>query len=662
MKVISFCATVFCLALTSPFCMSQHYVRDFRDVRPEDFTISSPLVNDTTEAIVLFDKGRCFFDESERRSLDIVFERHIRIKILNEKGLEWARDITLCYYMQNGLSERIKAIEGYTYNYRDGKIVESQLNSKVVEDKEHLDHFRRKVFSMPDIQVGSIIEYRYTLETPFRTRLVSWYFQAEIPTAISQYEVALTPFRDYAFMLKGATEFSNYTVSENPQVKTFGTTQYNEKIYFFEMRDVPAYVYQAYPTPADDYLIHIDFETSSYRNVDGKHVQLMTSWSNIISLLSSHVQFGGYIKDAERFAKSKSAPQFSSADGDLRLAKEIIKYVKQNYEWDEISGIYTASKARQVAAARRGSVAEINLLLLGLLTANGLEAEPVLISTRAHGPLLKEYPFVSSFNYVVLRVNAGGEKFLVDGTQRFLAFNRLPTKCLNGGGLLAREGETEWVPLTASGTSNFIEQIQMTIMPQLDSVQSSIRIGANGYMGETLRMEVEDNVVTLSETVKDYNLSSISDFSSSNYLNPEESYQVEFRAKSAISRNGDTLRVDPFIKEAPQEQMFRPATRQTPVDMMYTVKRIFVSEIAVPEGYEVAQLPVNFTSNSGDFVIDYKIERIAPSQVKVTGMYQRMRSFYPAEEYPALKDSYDAIVRVFNQKIVLVKAKGGPGE
>ncbi len=96
------------------------------------------------------------------RSANDRFEEHIvyaRIKILSQKGIEQFSDIAIPYERNEG----IRGVEGRTI-HSDGTIVPftgKPFQKELV--KAGGVRVMEKAFSMPDVQVGSILEYRYTL-------------------------------------------------------------------------------------------------------------------------------------------------------------------------------------------------------------------------------------------------------------------------------------------------------------------------------------------------------------------------------------------------------------------------------------------------------------------------------------------------------------------
>ncbi len=85
---------------------------------------------------------------------------YVRMKILTEEGKKYA-DVELVY--DQGRSFSIRAIDGRTI-HSDGTVIPfaGKPYDKVLE-KTKTESYKSKVFTLPDVQVGSILEYRYVL-------------------------------------------------------------------------------------------------------------------------------------------------------------------------------------------------------------------------------------------------------------------------------------------------------------------------------------------------------------------------------------------------------------------------------------------------------------------------------------------------------------------
>ncbi len=68
------------------------------------------------------------------------------------------------------------------------------------------------------------------------------------------------------------------------------------------------------------------------------------------------------------------------------------------------SGIGARSSPNDVIKNESGNVAEINLLLVAALRERGLNANPIISSTRDNGIIMEAFPTIDRFNYVLAAV------------------------------------------------------------------------------------------------------------------------------------------------------------------------------------------------------------------------------------------------------------------
>ena len=82
--------------------------------------------------------------------------------------------------------------------------------------------------------------------------------------------------------------------------------------------------------------------------------------------------------------------------------KSIYNYVSQNFIWDSTTKVFNQTKILKIHEDRKGSSTEMNMLLVKLLQYVNIEANPILISTRENGKVIKEYPFLTQFNKILI--------------------------------------------------------------------------------------------------------------------------------------------------------------------------------------------------------------------------------------------------------------------
>src|SRR5699024_9237017 len=123
-----------------------------------------------------------------------------RIKILSQAGIKWA-EIAIPFYEKGGQKEKIYEVVAFAYNLENGNVKKTSLDVSNTYDEKISNYWRIKKFAIPNVQVGSIIEYSYTMKSPYIFNLNDWDFQQRIPVLYSEYQVKMIPFYTYVMVL-----------------------------------------------------------------------------------------------------------------------------------------------------------------------------------------------------------------------------------------------------------------------------------------------------------------------------------------------------------------------------------------------------------------------------------------------------------------------------
>ena len=142
----------------------------------------------TANALVLYEYGNSFIEQSH---FNLVTEEKHKIKILNQEGFDKAT-ITIYLYNNERASEKVKNIVATTYNLIDGKVTKTKLDAKKDVFNEKYDkNYTLVKFTMPNVKLGSVITYSYTLTSPFKFKYKGWNFQSNIPKLYSEYRTSI---------------------------------------------------------------------------------------------------------------------------------------------------------------------------------------------------------------------------------------------------------------------------------------------------------------------------------------------------------------------------------------------------------------------------------------------------------------------------------------
>jgi hypothetical protein len=645
---------------------SQQLSREFGVFREADMETAPPENEKDAVAMVLFDIGESKFIDTREGWYEIEFTRKKRIKILDRTGLDYA-EVTIPFYINpSGRRETVENIEAFTYNRENGILVKKALDNSQVFEVKINNRYGAKKFVLPDVRPGSVIEYKYQLVTPFYFNLPDWNFQDRIPTLYSEYKVGMIPFYEYVFLLQGATELDIQTREEGKVLRKWGNVvksygqnvgsgiEFRDLIYTFAMKNVPSFRDESYISSADDYLVKIDFQLAKINHSVGFSEEIMSTWPKLCDDLLKNTYFGKYLSDSKKWAKGllKSESRFQGQEAS-ELARQLIEHVKTNFAWDQNYSKFTSKSAKDFFTQKTGNSADINLFLATLLREAGIEAYPVILSTRNHGKIKNEYPFHHFFNYAVVLVKLKDITYLADGSDALAPYNRLPPRCINEKGLIV-DKNFGWVDLETTVNSLNNKTIGLEIDAESLTAAATVSIQSTEYDAYYYKNAFKDNDQLLEKHFHEEGFDNINNLKKINFEKPDKPYIIAFQADVPLEALNDNLVVSPFLNFPMKKNHLTMEERSYPVDFIYKNTQSIVSRIVIPEGYSVMNLPENL--DVSDDLMDIQLEYSqSDGAIHAKGTYSLKKVIYQPGEYRNMKRHFDRIVSSFNQQVILQK-------
>lgn len=656
MKFFKFTVIVF-LLLIQLFVKAQDFSKLFGKITDEEINLKQYKPDKDAEAVVLFDKGKSHFVYNN--GFEIVFERSTRLKILSEAGMEWAT-IEIPYYHKGTAYEAIKGLEAYTYNYENGKCIKTELDLKNCYDEKINEYWMVKKFTFPNVKVGSIIEYKYRLYSTFLEQLRDWEFQATIPTISSTYEVRMIPFCNYTWLLQGASKFDSQKAYEDKnrdrhfgRPDGYGNNTYHDMVYVFGMKNVPAFKDEEYITSKNDYIIKLDFQLSNIYYLNGVKQNFISTWPELIKELEKSDSFGKYVKKSKKMASKL----LSLDEMDYKSEEEkfdcILNYVKENYNWNNRNSRYANKSTGEFVDDKYGNCAEINLFTVGLLQACGLNAFPILSSTRTHGKIRVDYPYRHFFNYVLIGTHVDGKVIISDATDILCLNNRIPLRCINDRGLMITDEIKGWAGLKCDFVSE--NNTNLTINFNDSDIITRLETTATEYSAYNLRHNYGDNNEEIIEKLeKKGRVVFDSSLVVLNQYNIKEPYVIKYKKKGLVEDIMDKLYIPPFQNEVLSDNPLKQNERSYPIDMIYSANKSYCSTITIPDGYSIDFLPEEYSVDNDIVNISYSVQE-EDEELKVKFNYYFKESVYSSKDYLKLKYYFNEIVKKGNEKIVFKK-------
>jgi hypothetical protein len=644
---------VFLLCVTFSGILPAQTQHDFGKLNMDEINMTSYDRDKIAEAVVLYDLGNTFFTYEYEAGFEIIFERTTRVKILSKAGIKYG-ELEVPYFRSNDGHEEVYEIEGYTYNLENNQAKISRLNPENVYVEKVNENWSLKKFAMPDVKEGSVIEYRYKVSSPFYFNFQDWSFQGKIPEIYSEYTVRMIPFYEYSYIFQGAAKFDYYNNRKDNLKKNVGMAEYVDNIFTFGMRNVPAFRDEDYITSINDYIMKLDFQLAVIHHMNGSAENIVTTWPMLIQDLLKDNEFGLYMKSVAKNSEDILASIDLSSRNNREKAEKIYKYIMANYNWDGMQSKKTSKTVKEFLKTKTGNAANINLFLCSMLNVAGIQAYPVLLSTRDHGRIPKEYPFQQFMNYVIVLVNIDSVDIMLDATEPLSPFGMLPARCINDAGLIVAKEKTQWIPLEDHVESEVSDSGHIAFNEALDSATIDYNLTATGHTGLDYRSSYQSDPEEFKKEFYTDEMAVKKEISVMNEQAADLPFIHRYSVSLPVEMVGDKLLVNPFPGLVPTENPLKLPFRSYPVDMVYKNRHSFYTTLDIPKGYKYLDQNKSVSVDNNLVNIQYLIEN-RENQLVITGSYEYKKPVYLKHEYYDLKSFFTKIVETFNDKIVLVK-------
>ncbi|MEO8794636.1 MAG: DUF3857 domain-containing protein [Daejeonella sp.] len=643
--------------LLLPFinAFAQEDYQSFGKVDDADLEMKACAFDKEADAMVLFEKGQLYFSDH----LDVFVDYHKRLKIFNDKGKDQA-NIRLQFYSGDNI-ESISNVKAQTISLNEkGEKVIQKVEGKLIYNEKITDNITAVVFSFPNVQPGSILEYKYTLKTNFMN-LPDWYFQSDIPTR-------------YSYLSQEVIEIFDYTaqVNRNYPVALDRTDTYSRSFFFggaspspylvnkreLAFKNLPALKDEPYMTSDKNYLQGAKFQLNRVKRPMGGYQSYISTWEKLGEELLNSESYGTQLRrklpDTEDFiAKTKTL------SSDELKAAAAYDFVRKNMKWNESNTRGTTESVNKAWQKHTGTSGEMNLILLNILNDVGVKAKPLLVSTRDHGSVNIGYPFLDQFNKTVAYVPLANDKKLVlDATEPYLPYNLIAYDILNTTGFVVSKEPAEWVNLKIE-------------TPGRLNVSMACDINPDGSMKGTANLYSSDyNRIGRVGKIKDAGEEKFKDFLKDGNANLEITkltldnvdadslslvQTVDFKTKNT-SEDENYIFFNPNLFLGLSENPFIKDKRITDVDLGYLRSYSLTGTFKIPAGFAADELPKNITMVTPDESVMMRRMVIADGQnISYRFTLSLKKPVYTNQEYGQLHELYKKMYDILGEQFVLKK-------
>ncbi len=579
-------ATLFCWFAVSAMTVPAFAGEDWLPITQEELKMTSEPKAPGAPALYLYRQ----VDRDDIWSKEFHYDR---IKILTEEGRKYA-NVEIPFFKG---ADNIRSIQARTI-HADGSIVnfDGKMNEQTIVKAKGVKYLA-KIFTMPDVQVGSIIEYRYMRELPGYGSYESiynseWILSEELFTKHAKFSLNSNP----SYSLRWSWPRSLPEGTRPPAEDYHGVIR-------METQDVPAFQIEDYMPPPDGLKYRVNFkymgsvedDPDKFWKTEGKGL-----YNGIEAFLKQHKA----MEDAvSQIVSPGDTPEVKLQKIYARCQK-IRNLSFEREKTDKESDREKLKDAENVVDVWKhgyGNATAINWLFLALARAAGFDTSLVMVSTRNRHFFNPKLMNPEDLNTNLLLVKLNGKDLYLDPGFAHAPLGLLPWSETGVPGLRLDKDGGSWITTAMPGPQESGVERKATLqLMDSGSLEGKVTITFKGLSALSLRTDEyhEDNAQRkkfLENLLKEYipisiesELTNTPDWdSSSSTLVAEYSLKVPDWASAA----GRHTVLAAALFGGSEKHVFEHAVRVHPIYFEYPYSDVDDVTITPPAGWLATGLP-----------------------------------------------------------------------
>ena len=466
-------SAVFFLTLTAPFARA-----DWPPIDPADLAMRGIPQQPGAPAVILLR------DEKDNDLLHF-HSTYERIKILTEAGRDRYSDVELPY---NRRSFTIDSIGGRTI-HADGSIVnfEGKAFDKTV-GKGRGFRYQIKAFTMPNVQVGSIIEFRYSVRYDDHSYYApEWEVQEELFQKKADFEFLPFQFNSSSTTLVGVHDrtvdgvsWTSYIPDKGHQPKEVRTPR--QSTVQLSMTDIPPYLDEPYSPPARAMKWRVNFYYRTENKLDEFWKVESKYWNKDVEGFVNHRNGA-----AEALGKAILA-----ADTPEQKVKKIYAFVAElenrSYiparavQEEKALAIKPNKNAEDVLRQRSGDHDDLNRAFAALVLEAGIPAWMMHVPDRTETFFDEHYLSTRQFDGEIVIVQLSGKEVFLDPGTKYCPYGMLNWRYAGNRGLrqsASKGTELGEAPLSAYNDA-MIQRVARLKLTEDGKYEGTVSVGFGG--------------------------------------------------------------------------------------------------------------------------------------------------------------------------------------
>jgi hypothetical protein len=535
------------------------------------------------------------------RDGDRTVEHYERIKVLTDEGKKYANvelgyvSFSFSFFNHNAMyATSIEKIEARTI-HSDGTIVPF-TGEPYVETRKQVKGAKAqaKVFTLPDVQVGSILEYRYLIKSA-ALDLPEWDIQGDLYVKQA----------DYAWFRTGGLVVDEHhkaltTVSYYPLLPAGAKVEQDRRDYSLTVKDVPPVPEEDFMPPEESFRYRVVFNFTRFKTNDDFWKEEGKDWSK------EENKFIGSADSLSAATQSMIAGATTQEEKLRKIYAEVMKLENTDYtrereaREDKAEGVEKIKTVADVFSVKRGSATDLTALFVGMARAAGMSAWLMLVPDRSQVAFSPDWLSFHQFETEIAVVTLDGKDKFFDPGSRYSRYGHLAWWHTDVQGLRQTAEGTAFAKTPSEDASeNVTERKAVLTMDEHGVAAGKIEISYQGaaalhwrHVGlsgdaESLRHAMQVNLEELlpkSVEVKVAGIKGLEDYEKPFVVSYEVSGPLGVAAGKRLTVLADVFRTN-------AEASFTQAKRDLPVSFRYNQQVQDSVEISYPAGMKVEATP-----------------------------------------------------------------------
>ena len=648
------------LLLFFGLAVSRSIAADWPAITPQEKAMASIPQQPDAPAVILY-REETTDDTKNFRTV------YFRIKVLTEAGIKYGDvEIPVGHHPFT-----ISQVSGRTV-HADGRIIplEDQPVDKVVV-RDHGVRFHVKAFTLSSVQVGSILDCRYSLHFPEGSRNApAWIVQSGLLEKRVVFKFVPTKYQPKMDNLRappsgGPNDFEiiGNTIGGEPtgeyswvkylpagnQPEEHVTPQALYKWVDLEMNDVPAFPDEPFMPPAGSVGWRVSFFYRNQARAEDYWKRAGKSWDKEVESFLHRKQ--GILEAVNRLAAAGDTPEIK--------ARKIYAAVSQLENQSFAPASHQASPptpavgVEDVLQRRSGPHDELNRLFVAMIRAAGIPVTMMWVADRGHITFDSSFMSTDQLDAEIAIVRLGGEDVFLDPGTKFCPYGVLNWHYAGVRGLRQREnGAAELAESPASTYQQaIIQRVARLQLTEKGSMEGTLAVGFSGLEAMVRRqqaagMNTEGRGKLVEDEVRGWLPAgtSVALTNSPEWDKTEATLVAKFKVAGPWATNHGRRWVVPIhVFEADAKPRFPAAQRANYIYFDYASRQLDDVHIILPANAELEKLPPNQHSKTSYATYDTEQKREGSNGLVCTRDLALNSVLFPPAEYGELKDFYDKV-------------------